>query len=79
VIANAGCWLRQLVPVETWLGAPTVFVPISVQTHVRVRAQDGDVIVELWDHPKPVERRLRWIDPLRIVPKRPGPADRRLQ
>jgi Calcineurin-like phosphoesterase len=78
VMANTGCWLRQLVPIEAWLGAPSVFVPVVVQTHVRVRAIDG-VTVELWEHPKPAERRLRWIDPLRIVPKRPGPADRRLQ
>jgi UDP-2,3-diacylglucosamine pyrophosphatase LpxH len=42
VIVNPGCWLRQLQPIEARLGAPPVFVPTFVHTHVRVRAgQDG--------------------------------------
>jgi predicted phosphodiesterase len=78
VIVNTGCWLRQLQPVEAHFGAPPVFVPAYVQTHVLVRCEDGGLTVELWDQPRPIERRLRWIDPLRIVPKRPKPADPRI-
>ena len=78
VIANTGCWLEQLRPVEARFGAPTVFVPVFVQTHVLVRALDGRLHVELWEDPRRVERRLRWIDPFRLVPKGPKPADRRL-
>jgi hypothetical protein len=79
VIANTGCWLRQLQPVDARLGAPTVFVPAFVHTQIRVRPTQGSLTVELWDHPKPVDRRFRWIDPLRIVPKDPDRVDRRLQ
>ena len=78
VMVNTGCWLRQLQPVQAHFGAPAVFVPAFVQTHVRVRCEDGGLTVELWDRPRPIERRLRWIDPLRIVPKRPKPADPRI-
>jgi hypothetical protein len=83
VMVNTGCWLRQLQPVEAHFGAPPVFVPAYVQMHVRVRCEDGGcedggLTVELWDQPRPIERRLRWIDPLRIVPKRPKPADPRI-
>jgi len=79
VIANTGCWLRQLQPVSAWLGAPTVFVPAFVHTHVRVRPSQGSLTVELWNHPRSVDRRVRWIDPFRIVPKRPKLGDGRLQ
>jgi hypothetical protein len=35
-VVNTGCWLRQLQPVPARFGAPDVFVPMFVQTHVRV-------------------------------------------
>jgi Calcineurin-like phosphoesterase len=79
VVVNTGCWLRQLRPLKARLGAPSVFVPVFVQTHVRVRAEEADLNVELWEHPRAVDRRFRWIDPLRIIPKGPKPIDRRLQ
>jgi hypothetical protein len=41
VVANPGCWLRQLQPVPAWLGGPPVFVPAFVHTHVRVRSAPG--------------------------------------
>jgi UDP-2,3-diacylglucosamine pyrophosphatase LpxH len=62
VIVNTGCWLRQLQPVPAWLGTPPVFVPAYVHTHVRVRSGKDGVAVELWEHPRPAERRLPWIE-----------------
>ena len=60
VIVNTGCWLRQLQPVEALLGAPPVFVPTFVHSHVRVRAGLDSLTVELWDR-----------DPLRPVGRGP--------
>ncbi len=71
VIVNAGCWLRQLQPVPARLGVPPVFVPAFVLSHVRVRAGKGGVVVELWEHPKPAERRLPWIERVAIAGRMP--------
>jgi UDP-2,3-diacylglucosamine pyrophosphatase LpxH len=71
VIVNSGCWLRQLQPVEARLGAPPVFVPAFVHTHVRVRIGLDGLTVELWDHPRPAERRLPWIERLAIAGRAP--------
>ncbi|MBO0684557.1 MAG: hypothetical protein J2P45_15475, partial [Candidatus Dormibacteraeota bacterium] len=72
VIANTGCWLRQLKPVDAWLGARPVFVPSFVQTHVRVQSGRAGVVVELWEHPKPAGRELPWIERLAIVGRMPS-------
>jgi len=72
VIVNTGCWLRQLRPVNARLGAPPVFVPAFVHTHVRVRPGQGGVAVELWEHPKPAERRLPWIERAAIAGRMPS-------
>jgi UDP-2,3-diacylglucosamine pyrophosphatase LpxH len=72
VIVNTGCWLRQLQPVEARLGAPPVFVPTFVHTHVRVRAGQDGLAVELWDHPRPVERQLPWIERVAIAGRTPS-------
>jgi Calcineurin-like phosphoesterase len=77
VLANTGCWLRQLQPVPAWLGGPPVFVPAYVNTHVRVRSSPGGVTVELWDQPRPAERPLPWIERAAIagrMPPQPPPA-----
>jgi UDP-2,3-diacylglucosamine pyrophosphatase LpxH len=77
VIVNTGCWLRQLQPVDALLGAPPVFVPTFVQSHVRVRAGQDSLTVELWDQPKPAGRRLPWIERAAIagrMPPQPPPA-----
>jgi hypothetical protein len=71
VIVNTGCWLRQLQPVDARLGAPTVFVPTFVNSHVRIRSSQDEVTVELWDHPKPAERRLSWIERAAIIGRTP--------
>jgi hypothetical protein len=71
VIVNTGCWLRQLQPVEAWLGVPPVWVPAFVLSHVRVRSGQDGVMVELWEHPKPAERRLPWIERVAIAGKMP--------
>jgi UDP-2,3-diacylglucosamine pyrophosphatase LpxH len=72
VIVNPGCWLRQLKPVEAWLRAPPVFVPSYVQTHARVRSSEGGVAVELWEDPKPADRKLPWIERLAIAGRMPN-------
>jgi UDP-2,3-diacylglucosamine pyrophosphatase LpxH len=77
VIANTGCWLRQLQPVDALLSAPPVFVPTFVHSHVRVRSSPEGVTVELWDQPKPTGRRLPWIERAAIagrVPPQPAAA-----
>jgi hypothetical protein len=74
VIANSGCWLRQLQPVPAWLGGPPVFVPAFVHSHVRVRFGAGGLSVELWDHPRPAERRLPWIERAAIAGRMPRQA-----
>jgi hypothetical protein len=71
VLVNAGCWLRQLQPVEALLGAPPVFVPTFVHSHVRVQAGQDGVTVELWDQPKPAVRRLPWIERAAIAGRMP--------
>jgi hypothetical protein len=71
VLANTGCWLRQLQPVPAWLGGPPVFVPAYVHTHVRVRSSPGGVTVELWEHPRPAERPLPWIERAAIAGRMP--------
>jgi len=81
VIVNTGCWLRQLQPVDARLGAPPVFVPTFVHSHVRVRSSPDGVTVELWNHPKPAERRLPWIERAAIAgraPRQPPAAEPRL-
>jgi predicted phosphodiesterase len=72
VIVNTGCWLRQLKPVEAWLRAPPVFVPSYVQTHVRVRSGEDGVAVELWEDPKPADRKLPWIERLAVAGRMPN-------
>jgi Calcineurin-like phosphoesterase len=71
VIVNTGCWLRQLRPVPAWLGGPPVFVPAFVHSHARVRCGPQGVSVELWDHPRPAERQLPWIERAAIVGRMP--------
>jgi UDP-2,3-diacylglucosamine pyrophosphatase LpxH len=81
VIVNTGCWLRQLRPVPAWLGGPPVFVPVFVHSHARVRCGPQGVSVELWDHPRPAERRLPWIERAAIagrMPPQPPAAEPRL-
>jgi UDP-2,3-diacylglucosamine pyrophosphatase LpxH len=81
VIVNSGCWLRQLRPAPAWLGAPPVFVPAFVHTHVRVRSSAEGVTVELWEHPKPAERPLPWIERAAIagrMPRQPPAAGPRV-
>jgi Calcineurin-like phosphoesterase len=81
VVVNTGCWLRQLQPVKALLGAPPVFVPTFVHSHVRVRAGQDGLAVELWDQPKPAERRLPWIERVAVagrMPPQPAAAGPRL-
>jgi hypothetical protein len=77
VIVNTGCWLRQLRPVAARMGAPPVYVPTFVHTHVRVRSGQDGVTVELWNHPRPAQRHLSWIERAAIAgraPSQPTPA-----
>jgi UDP-2,3-diacylglucosamine pyrophosphatase LpxH len=72
VVANTGCWLRQLQPVKPWLDAPPVYVPVFVRTHVRVRAGDGSITVDLWNHPSPAEWKLPWMERAAIAGRGPS-------
>jgi hypothetical protein len=77
VIVNTGCWLPQLQPVNALLSAPPVFVPTYVNSHVRVQVGQDGLSVELWDQPKPAERRLPWIERVAIagrMPPQPPPV-----
>lgn len=74
VIVNTGCWLRQLHPVPARFGAPHVFVPMFVQTHVRVQRSEEGVVVELWDRPKSAPRTLPWIERAAIAGRIPKHA-----
>ena len=81
-VVNTGCWLRQLHPVTARLGAPEVFVPEFVQTHVRVQRSPDGAVVELWSHPRPARGTLPWIERAAITGRMPkqedGPAAPRL-
>jgi hypothetical protein len=73
VIVNTGCWLRQLQAVDARLGAPPVFVPVLVHSHIRVRSTQDGLTVELWNQSKPAERRLPWIERAAIAGRAPRP------
>ncbi|BBL78775.1 hypothetical protein RxyAA322_06290 [Rubrobacter xylanophilus] len=64
VVVNSGCFLRQLRPVAPITREPPVFVSRFVLTHVRIFAREGELRVELWEHPKPAEQRLGWVERL---------------
>jgi hypothetical protein len=74
ILVNPGCWLRQLHPVQARLGAPEVFVPVFVQTHVRVQRTKEGVTVELWDRPRPAPSTLSWIERAAIAGRIPKPV-----
>lgn len=71
VMVNSGCWLRQLQPVSPHLKGPPVFVSKFVLTYVLVSARDGEIGVELWEHPKPARQRLSRIERLISWRRRP--------
>jgi UDP-2,3-diacylglucosamine pyrophosphatase LpxH len=71
VIVNTGCWLRQLQAVDARLGAPPVFVPVFVHSHVRIRSGQDGLTVELWDQPKPAAPRLPWIERAAVAGRTP--------
>jgi hypothetical protein len=63
-MVNSGCFLRQLQPVSAHLKGPPVFVSKFVLTHVRVFAQGGSLLAELWEQPKPARQSLTRIERL---------------
>ena len=71
-MVNTGCWLRQLRPVDARLDAPAVFVPEYVQSHVRVRLTPDGLTVELWDHPRPADRRLPFLERAAVAGRLPS-------
>src|SRR5829696_2979765 len=73
VAADAGCWVRGLVPVRAWLALPPVFVPTYPVNWVDVRATGDGVAVDLWERRLAVTRRLGKIE--RLVARRPLPPD----
>jgi UDP-2,3-diacylglucosamine pyrophosphatase LpxH len=73
VAADAGCWVRGLVPVRAWLALPPVFVPTYPVNWVEVRARPDGVALDLWERRLAVTRRLGHIE--RLVARRPLPPD----
>jgi UDP-2,3-diacylglucosamine pyrophosphatase LpxH len=74
VAADAGCWVRGLVPVRAWLALPPVFVPTYPVNWVEVQATGEGVAVDLWERRLAVTRRPGRIE--RLVARRPlPPAD----
>jgi hypothetical protein len=74
VAADAGCWVRGLVPVRTWLALPPVFVPTYPVNWVDIQATGEGVAVDLWERRLVVTRRMGKIE--RLVARRPlPPAD----
>lgn len=74
VAADAGCWVRGLVPVRAWLSLPPVFVPTYPVNWVDVQATPEGVAVDLWERRLAVTRRLGRIE--HLVARRPlPPAD----
>jgi hypothetical protein len=71
LVANSGCWLRQLQPVPPHFEGPPVYVSKFVLTHVRVYARDTSLRVELWEHPKPARQRLTRLERLLSWRRRP--------
>jgi hypothetical protein len=74
VAADAGCWVRGLVPVRAWLALPPVFVPTYPVNWVDIQATGEGVAVDLWERRLVVTRRMGKIE--RLVARRPlPPAD----
>jgi Calcineurin-like phosphoesterase len=74
VAADAGCWVRGLVPVRAWLSLPPVFVPTYPVNWVDIQATPEGVAVDLWERRLAVRRRVGRIE--RLVARRPlPPAD----
>ena len=71
VVANSGCWLRQLRPVPAHFGGPPVLVSEYVLSHVEVTLQSGKPRVDLWDHPRSAPRHERLAERLAILGRRP--------
>jgi hypothetical protein len=66
IVANAGCWLRQLHPIRAHLWAPPVFVARFVLTHVRVTCSPEGLRAELWEHVRRAPQRLLWTERLAV-------------
>src|SRR4029453_19439218 len=75
VAADAGCWVRGLVPVRAWLALPPVFVPTYPVNWVDVRATGEGVAVDLWERRLAVTRRMGKIE--RLAARRPLPPPAR--
>ncbi len=71
VVANSGCWLRQLQPISPRLKGPPVYVSKFVLTHVRVYVRDASLRVELWEQPKPARQSLSRLERLLSWGRRP--------
>ncbi len=75
ILVNSGCWLRQIQPVKPIVAGPPVFVSKFVLTHARVFVRNGELRVELWEHPKPAGQNLSRLERLLSVGRRPSQPD----
>jgi hypothetical protein len=72
VTADAGCWVRGLVPVGARFSLPPVFVPAYPVNWVEVGTEPEGVVVALWQRRLAVEKRrlelLEWLAAKRPLP-----------
>jgi UDP-2,3-diacylglucosamine pyrophosphatase LpxH len=72
VTADAGCWVRGLVPVRAHFSLPPVFVPAYPVNWVEVETATDGVVVALWQRRLAVTRRrldlLEWLAAKRPLP-----------
>ena len=80
VVADAGCWVRALVPVRAWLSLPPVFVPAYPCTWIEVAPGAAAAAVRLWERPLAAAHRLSVIERLamRDRPRAAKPAPARV-
>jgi hypothetical protein len=72
VVADAGCWVRALVPVRAWLSLPPVFVRSYPCTWLEVRPCVSGAVVTLWRRPLAVTRTLSVVERLAMRDRPPS-------
>jgi UDP-2,3-diacylglucosamine pyrophosphatase LpxH len=72
VVADAGCWVRALVPVRAWLSLPPVFVRSYPCTWLEVRPSVSGAVVTLWRRPLAVTRSLSLVERLAMRDRPPS-------
>lgn len=72
-VVNTGTWTRKVLPVRGRLKLPPVFLPTYELSYALAYVQEGALLVELWEVPKPIAYTLPWPERLAIVRKERPP------